>query len=79
MLTNLMAELARKGYRTPTQAVRKALGCTDKTARNKVDGKSPITVPEAVAIIQECFAGDNFSIEYLFAQSKDTNSTRPSA
>lgn len=72
MLTNLMAELARKGYRTPAQAVSKALGCTEKTARNKVEGRSPITVPEAVTIIQEYFAEDSFTIEYLFAQSKDT-------
>lgn len=75
MLTNLMAELARKGYRTPAQAVSKALGCTEKTARNKIEGKSAITVPEAVAIIQEYFAADNFTIEYLFAQSKEM--TRP--
>lgn len=70
MLTNLMAELARKGYKTSAQAqaVSKVLGCTEKTARNKIEGKSAITVTEAVAIIQEFFRDDNFSIEYLFVQ-----------
>ena len=68
MLNNLRAELVRKGYHTPSEAITAALGCSPKTARNKLDGKSPVTVPEAVKIIETYFTGDNFTIEYLFAQ-----------
>lgn len=66
MLNNLRAELVRKGFFTPSEAVAIALGCTQKTARNKLDGTSPVTVPEAVKIIDDYFADDGFSIEYLF-------------
>jgi hypothetical protein len=67
MLNNLTAELVRKGYKTPALAISKALGCTDKTARNKIDGKSQVTVSEAVKIVQAYFAEDGFTIEYLFS------------
>lgn len=46
MLNNLRAELVRKGFNTPSEAVADALNCTPKTARNKLDGISPVTVPE---------------------------------
>ena len=68
MLNNLRAELVRKGYITPSEAIVSALGCSPKTARNKLDGKTPVTVPEAVKIVEKYFSDDNFSIEYLFAQ-----------
>ena len=67
MLNNLRAELVRKGYKNPAEAVVAALGCTDKTARNKLDGITPVTVPEAIAIVERYFVKDNFTIEYLFA------------
>lgn len=72
MLNNLRAELVRKGFNTPSEAVAAALNCTPKTARNKLDGISPVTVPEAVKIIEKYFANDNFTIEYLFAEVKVT-------
>ncbi len=68
MLNNLKAELARKGYSTPSDALVEALGCNPKTARNKLDGITPVTVPEAVAIIEKHFKNDDFTIEYLFKQ-----------
>lgn len=72
MLNNLRAELVRKGYNTPSEAVASALGCTPKTARNKLDGITPVTVPEAVKIIEVFFKNDSFTIEYLFAEGKVT-------
>lgn len=71
MLNNLRAELVRKGF-TPSEAIADALDCTPKTARNKLDGISPVTVPEAVKIIEKYFADDDFTIEYLFAEVKVT-------
>lgn len=68
MLNNLRAELVRKGFKNPVEAVVDALGCTEKTARNKLDGITPVTVPEAVAIIERYFMEDKFTIEYLFAE-----------
>ena len=72
MLNNLRAELVRKGFNTPSEAVAAALNCTQKTARNKLDGHSPVTVPEAVKIIETYFAEDQFTIEYLFAEVRST-------
>lgn len=68
MLNNLRAELVRKGIKNPAEAVAEALECTEKTARNKLDGITPVTVPEAVTIIERYFSTDKFSIEYLFAE-----------
>lgn len=70
MLNNLLAELVRKGYYTPSEAIAAALSCTPQTAQNKLNGLSPVTVPEAVKIIETYFAGDSFTIEYLFAEGK---------
>lgn len=67
MLCNLKAELVRAGYDSPVKALVQVLNCTDKTARNKLSGKSPLTVPEAITIINECFGEQNFSVDYLFA------------
>ncbi len=67
MLNNLCAELVRKGYTTPAEAIAPIIKCTPKTARNKLTETSPFTVPEAVKIIEHFFREDNFSIEYLFA------------
>jgi hypothetical protein len=69
MLNNLKAELVRKGYE-PVQAVVAALECTEKTARNKLNGSSPVTVPEAVKIIERYFATEKLTIEFLFRAYK---------
>ena len=69
MLNNLKAELVRKGYDEPVEAVRLALDCTDRTARNKLNGSSPFTVPEAVKIKEKYFSTDTFSMEYLFVEA----------
>ena len=73
MLLNLKAEYVRKNIE-PYVGVMKSLGCSEKTARNKLNGITPVTVPEAVKIKEKDFAKDNFTIEYLFADiaAKDT-------
>lgn len=70
MLGNLQAELARKDYIPPYRAIMNALNCSEKTARNKIKGYSPITITEAIAIRQTYFEKDNFSLEYLFAETE---------
>lgn len=66
MLSNLKAELVRKNY-SPAPTVAKVIGTTEKTARQKLDELSPISVEEALKIKNELFADDDFTLEYLFA------------
>lgn len=66
MLFNLRAEYARKNI-NPYKGIMKALGCSEKTARNKLNESSPTTIPEALAIRETNFSDENFSLEYLFA------------
>lgn len=68
MLGNLKAEYTRRGI-TPYMGIMSALGCSEKTARNKLDSVTPVTVPEACKIIEHSFKGENLSIEYLFAEN----------
>lgn len=49
MLNNLKAEYTRKGI-VPKIGVMHTLKCTERTAKNKLDGKTPITIPEAIKI-----------------------------
>ena len=72
MLGNLKAEYARKGI-TPYKGVMTALGCSEKTARNKLSETYPTTIPEALKIKEQDFKDNNFSIEYLFASDKQQN------
>lgn len=65
MLSNLRAELVRKNF-IPEQAVRELLGCTDKTARAKLNGESDFSLPEAIKIMTYYFKNDNFKYETLF-------------
>lgn len=66
MLSNLKAEYVRKGI-TPYKRVMNVLGCSEKTARNKLSEKCPTTVPEALKLKEKDFKDEQFSIEYLFA------------
>ena len=65
MLNNLKAEYIRKGI-VPYKGVMIALGCSEKTARNKLTETCQTTVSEAVKIKAADFSKDDFSIEYLF-------------
>ena len=64
MLNNLKAEYVRKGL-NPKDRVMRALKCSEKTARNKLEGKTPTTIQEAEKIRDADFEG--FTIDYLFA------------
>ena len=69
MLSNLRAELVRKNL-TPEAAVKNAIGCTDKTARRKLNGESDFTLPEAITIVKAYFPECDFRYEDLFANTK---------
>ncbi|MCI8403278.1 MAG: hypothetical protein HFE49_00080 [Clostridia bacterium] len=71
MLNNLKAEYVRKGIE-PYKGIVEALKCTAKTARNKLNGESAVTVPEACKIIRHSFCNDDFTIEYLFSDSNNS-------
>ena len=51
--------------------VMNALCCSEKTARNKLNGVSPVTVPEAAKIINKYFP--KHSVEYLFIEDLNTS------
>ena len=68
MLSNLKAEMAR--YRVSILDVAKAIGKTDRGARDKVDGKTEFTFREAEAVRDKFFSGN--TLEYLFAEAGDT-------
>ncbi|HRR78067.1 MAG TPA: hypothetical protein P5191_14905 [Ruminococcus sp.] len=69
MLNNLKAELVRKNL-SPEKAVEAALGCTNKTAKAKLNGESAFSVPEAISIVKRYFPDDNFGYEFLFENSE---------
>ena len=62
-MKNLLAEMARSGIRV--QDIQNLLGCTERTVRNKMDGKTEFSVNEAFKIRNALFPG--LRIEYLFA------------
>ena len=61
-MNNLKAEMARIGA-TPAD-IKNILGCTERTARNKINGRTEFTVSEAIKVHNEMFS--SFSFEYLF-------------
>lgn len=63
-MNNLAAEMARYGI--TLNDVQNVLGCTDKTARNKVNGTTDFYVHEAMKLRDAYFP--NMRIEYLFAK-----------
>ena len=70
MTLNLIAELVKLGIPANQVAkeVAKTIGSSEKTARNKLNGVTEWTVPEAMKINEEYFAGTQ-SIEYLFRKT----------
>lgn len=70
-MRNLCAEMSRFGV--STMDIQKLIGCTDKTARSKINGNSEFSVSEALNIRDKFFPG--LRIEYLFAD--DTKKTHP--
>lgn len=70
MTLNLIAELVKLGIpaNQVAKAVAKTIGSSEKTARNKLNGVTEWTVPEAMKINEEYFDGTQ-SIEYLFRKT----------
>ena len=64
-MKNLLAEMARSGVQI--QDIQNLLGCTDRTVRNKLDGKTEFSVNEALKIRNALFPG--LRVEYLFAET----------
>lgn len=68
MLSNLKAEFVRKNMDS-VKALIDVLGCSEQTARNKLNCKTEISVPEAIKIRNRYFKNDNLDFEYLFADT----------
>lgn len=64
MLRNLCAEMVR--HNVTIGDIRKSIGKTEKTAREKVNGKTDFTFPEAMRVRDDNFPG--MRLEYLFAK-----------
>ena len=62
-MRNLRAEMER--YGVTVADIQKILGCSEKTVRNKINGETDFTLPEAFKIKNEFFKG--YTLEYLFA------------
>ena len=63
-MKNLQAEMKRHGIRNAQ--IQRVLGCSEKTARNKMSGVTQFTVEEAITIRDAFFPG--MRIGYLFAK-----------
>lgn len=65
MYSNLRGEMTRHGVRL--SMVQNLLGVTEKTARDRVNGKSDFSVTEALKVRDAFFPG--MTIGYLFAHA----------
>ena len=66
---NLVAELIKKGVpaNQVSKEIAETIGVTERTARNKINGKTGFTVPEAVKINDVWFSGEQ-QLDYLFME-----------
>lgn len=69
MLRNLRAEMVRNDI--TVYDIHKTIGKTERTAREKVLGKTDFTFPEAIKVRDAHFPG--MPLEYLFANDDATN------
>jgi plasmid maintenance system antidote protein VapI len=65
MYPNLRAEMAR--YNLKTKDLERVLKLTNKSVNNKLSGKTPFTIPEAVIIRDKLFPKK--TIDDLFSES----------
>ena len=71
-MNNMYMALMEIGVK-PEQASRvlaKALSCSERTARNKLNGSSDFTIREAVNINKKIFS-DKYEIGYLFKRDEE--------
>jgi len=65
MLCILKGELIKKGL-DPVKALTQALHCSEKTARNKINEATALTLPEADKIVNSYFKKDKIPMKELF-------------
>ncbi len=71
-MDNLKAEMQRNGL--TVKDIMNAIGCSEKTARNKINGETDFTYSEAECVRNKLFPG--MRMEYLFfSQRKPRNKT----
>lgn len=68
-MKNLRAEMKRKGVSVAD--IRATLACSEKTARNKVNGRTEFGISQATLIRDIYFLG--MRLEYLFASDEPTD------
>lgn len=61
-MDNLKAEMQRNGL--TIRDIMTTIGCSEKTARNKINGETDFTYPEAEKVRNRLFPG--MRMEYLF-------------
>jgi predicted transcriptional regulator len=66
-MKNLLAEMAR--YGVTVKDIQDVLGCTEKTARNKLGESTEFSFPETLKIRNKFFQG--MKLEYLFATEEN--------
>lgn len=64
---NLLAEMARQSISVSDLA--KILKCSERTVKNKIEGKTPFTYKEAITIRNSFFK--KLDTEYLFSQQQE--------
>ena len=69
MLCILRGELIKRG-KAPVKAIIEVLGCSEKTARNKLNGRSDFTLPEAIKIQEAFFNSGEYEIKQLFSNTQ---------
>lgn len=70
-MRNLITEMARYGFRN--KDIQKVIKCSEKTARNKINGITQFTYREAKEIKDKLFP--NLNLEYLFADDTSVHRT----
>lgn len=71
-MDNLKAEMQRNGL--TVKDIMSTIGCSEKTARNKINGETDFTYPEAEKVRNVLFPG--LRMEYLFASAVPSPPTR---
>ena len=64
-MDNLKAEMQRNGL--TVRDILTTIGCSEKAARNKINGETDVTYPEAEKVRNNLFPG--LRMEYLFHSS----------
>ena len=67
-MDNLKAEMQRNGL--TVRDIMNTIGCSEKTARNKINGETDFTYPEAERVRNKLFPG--LRMEYLFRPQPTT-------